>query len=165
MVMLSVKQINYIVNTQKFLEHVLKLDIRQNVNEVSVKDIHKLIGCIAKNSKEINSFLKKKKMLDEKITEHMDFFVSSKNKLSARQMKYFKDYMEISQYEGSFVKTNLKEVNNEETLKEIKSQLWLSDGDYNSVYENLKNIVDYQYNALYSLKRIVNKANRVLKVF
>ena len=167
LISLQSKNFSYIIyalmSTQNIIFSALKLDKEEN--NITPDDINEIFYSISDNSKKIKKLLKRKNSIEKEIVSLMDISLYSKQKLTNKQIKYYKEYSESLQYDGSFLKINLKAVMDDDYFKNIINQILLNEGDYSKIYKELKEIADYQYNALFCLNRIILKGNKFIKRF
>lgn len=131
---------------------------------LTTEDIDTILYSIDTNSKNVVQLLKQKNEISNKIKATMDLLVYSKKPLTENQMNKFKEYSDFCIKEEVLLKKNLGNIKEDKYIKNLTKKILINDGDYTNIYDELTNISNCQYNAMYALNNIIEKANQTLQI-
>lgn len=149
--------------TQNQIISVIKKYQENEDKSLTADDIDTILYSIDTNSKNVVQLLKEKNELSNKINTTMDLLAYSRQPLTESQMNGFKEYSEFCLKEEKLLQKNLAAIKDKH-IKDLTQKILINDGNYENIYDQLINISNCQYDAMYSLNNIIEKSNQTLQI-
>jgi hypothetical protein len=129
-----------------------------------VKDINKILTDIDENSRCITSLLKEKRKLVDKIQTRMDLLAYTKTTLNEFQIISFAEFSAIYKNENMALHNTMTKIEDNKEITKVKKEFMKKESDTNFIYNQLKEIMNYQLEAMQTLRSIVLSATNTLAI-
>ena len=156
----EILKVNFVISERTDEDEAID-DIENNDKEVDAMSVDNLISNLDSNTREINDLLKEKKTIVENVRNMMDLRVVTKAELSENQISQFQEFSSCYQKENQVIKTALRNISANDLI-DVKNEMLQTQSDFGFIYDKLSTINSYQFDAIYSLKSIINTGTKTL---
>ena len=124
--------------------------------EISVEKVDLLFENVEKNSRIIKKLLVEKENLRGNVKAIMNVFVFSNRRMTEEQMESYRRFEENTREKNKELKEILEKLHNRDQVKNISTELMKNKSDLKKIYSDLKEINEYQAEAIRSLNLIID---------
>ena len=126
--------------------------------------IDELIGAIDEKNRSMQSLLKEKTKVIDKIQTLLDFRVYTKTRFSETQLDTFTRFTGCYSQEACALQRTLKRINSDKEMKAAKKELLHREANYNAIIYELTTFNNSLSDAIGNLQKIIEYGNSTLQV-
>ena len=149
----------------QIMQTLKKGDIVKNLHsdeEGEADKIEELIANIDSNTRSIMGLLKEKNKVVGQLETSLDIRAYAKKTLDEAQIQKLSAFSALYSEKGEALRNSLQKIEEKQNLNLVKKEILHTDSDLNYIYKELKELSDYQDEALYSLQSIVLSGAEIL---
>ncbi len=151
----------------KTRQNIIKVITKEYENRENVTVSSEIDNLLAKNNdnfRQLVSLVKKKNYVSGRFQVLMQLREASRVPFSQNQIKAISEFGKTYSEENTKLMSAIKNIESKKLLQSSISELLQKDSSFEIIYGELKNINDYQLDAIDRLKAIINKGNEMLAI-